>query len=149
MKALLFSGRFVPVKGLFFAICCLVSIACSSETADVKLIPRPAEMEVFPGFFIPEDPAISVDSLVTGRLDAERMEQLGLEGYELSVFVDPAGGSFRSRALLRTAYVGAVENRCGDPVCPDHGSSAFCLSGCASGCFPAFLSQEAHLENVG
>lgn len=85
MKALLFSGRFVPVKGLFFAICCLVSIACSSETADVKLIPRPAEMEVFPGFFIPEDPAISVDSLVTGRLDAERMEQLGLEGYELSV----------------------------------------------------------------
>ena len=51
----------------------------------MKLIPRPAEMEVFPGFFIPEDPAISVDSLVTGRLDAERMEQLGLEGYELSV----------------------------------------------------------------
>ena len=82
-------GFFVPVYGIrLFGACCLlvVSLAgCSRETAQVTLIPRPAEMTVFPGYFNPSDSGEGADFPVSGVLDTARLDDLGPEGYDLAV----------------------------------------------------------------
>ena len=64
----------------------LVTLLCTSLTAQVNLIPQPEEITISSGFFSPDNfQPMSAETYVQSSLNSSLLKELGPEGYRLSV----------------------------------------------------------------
>ena len=134
--------------------CSFLFLSCApKESAQINLIPKPAQMELSGGYFKVDSGIVfgeNNSSEIQFLLD-ESLSTANPESYELRVTTSGiiAKAATEAGLFLCATDTSAIILGTRYSVFEHQGCSSFFLSWIAFGCFPAFLRQERGDEVVG